>query len=120
MKENKLAELSMQFSVDIINLVKQLKTQKESIISNQIGRSGTSIGANIYEANYAQGKKDFISKLEIALKEASETGYWLELLHNTNYLNDNDFKVLNDKCTSLRVMLIASCRTAKNTIQTNN
>ncbi len=117
MKENKLAELSMQFSVDIINLVKRLKSQKESIISNQIGRSGTSIGANIYEANYAQGKKDFISKLEIALKEASETGYWLELLHNTNYLNDNDFKVLNDKCTSLRVMLIASCRTAKENLK---
>ncbi len=117
MKENKLAELSMQFSVDIINLVKYLKAQKESIISNQIGRSGTSIGANIYEANYAQGKKDFISKLEIALKEASETGYWLELLHNTNYLNDNDFKVLNDKCTSLRVMLIASCRTAKENLK---
>ncbi len=107
----------MEFSVDIINLVKQLKSQKESIISNQIGRSGTSIGANIYEANYAQGKKDFISKLEIALKEASETGYWLELLHNTNYLNDNDFKVLNDKCTSLRVILIASCRTAKENLK---
>ncbi len=117
MKENKLASLSMEFSVDIINLVKQLKSQKESIISNQIGRSGTSIGANIYEANYAQGKKDFISKLEIALKEASETGYWLELLHNTNYLNDNDFKVLKDKCTSLRVMLIASCRTAKENLK---
>ncbi len=104
----------MQFSVDIINLVKHLKSQKESIISNQIGRSGTSIGANIYEANYAQGKKDFISKLEIALKEASETGYWLELLHNTNYLNDNDFKVLSDKCTTLRVMLISSVNTVKN------
>ncbi len=117
MKENKLAELSMQFSVDIINLVKRLKSQKESIISNQIGRSGTSIGANIYEATYAQGKKDFISKLEIALKEASETGYWLELLYNTNYLNDNDFKVLNDKCTSLRIMLIASCRTAKENLK---
>ncbi len=117
MKENKLAELSMQFSVDIINLVKQLKVQRESIISNQIGRSGTSIGANIYEANYAQGKKDFISKLEIALKEASETGYWLELLHNTNYLNDADFKLLNDKCTAIRVMLIASCRTAKENLK---
>ncbi len=113
MAESKLRDLSMQFSVDIINLVKQLKAQKESIISNQIGRSGTSIGANIYEANYAQGKRDFISKLEIALKEASETGYWLELLHNTNYLNDNDFQVLNDKCTTLRVILVASCRTAK-------
>ncbi len=113
MTESKLRKLSMEFSVDIINLVKHLKSQKESIISNQIGRSGTSIGANIYEVNYAQGKKDFISKLEIALKEASETGYWLELLHNTNYLNDNDFKILNDKCTTLRVMLVASCRTAK-------
>ncbi len=112
-KENKLAEMSMNFSVDIINLVKHLKAQHENIISNQIGRSGTSIGANIYEANYAQGKKDFISKLEIALKEASETGYWLELLHRTNYLNDNDYKILNDKCTAIRVMLVASCRTVK-------
>ena len=68
MKENKLAEQSMNFAEDIINLVKYLKSQHESIISNQIGRSGTSIGANIYEAQYAQGKKDFISKLEIALK----------------------------------------------------
>ena len=70
MKENKLAELSMEFSVDIIKLVKTLKDSRESVISNQIGRSATSIGANIYEAQYAQGKKDFISKLEIALKEA--------------------------------------------------
>ena len=88
MKENKLAELSMHFSVQIINLVKDLKAKHETVISNQIGRSGTSIGANTYEANYAQGKKDFISKLEIALKEASETGYWLELLHQTNYIDD--------------------------------
>ena len=87
MKENKLATLSMDFSVDIINLVKYLKSNHESIISNQIGRSGTSIGANIHEAQYAQSRKDFISKLEIALKEASETGYWLELLHRTNYLD---------------------------------
>ena len=113
MKENKLAELSMEFSVDIINLVKYLKSNHESIISNQIGRSGTSIGANIYEAQYAQGKKDFISKLEIALKEASETGYWLELLHKTNYIDEQSYKSLSAKCTSLRVMLIASCRTAK-------
>ena len=113
MKENKLAELSMEFSVDIINLVKYLKSNHESIISIQIGRSGTSIGANIYEAQYAQGKKDFISKLEIALKEASETGYWLELLHKTNYIDEQLYKSLSDKCTSLRVMLIASCRTAK-------
>ena len=113
MKENKLAELSMEFSVDIINLVRQLKEHREAIISNQIGRSGTSIGANIHEAQYAQGKKDFISKLEIALKEASETGYWLELLHRTNYIDEQSYKSLSAKCTSLRVMMIASCRTAK-------
>ena len=113
MKENKLAELSMDFSVDIINLVKRLKSDHETIISNQIGRSGTSIGANIHEAQYAQGKKDFVSKLEIALKEASETGYWLELLYRTNYIDEQSYKFLSAKCTSLRVILIASCRTAK-------
>ncbi len=113
MKENKLAELSIKFSVDIINLVKQLKSNHESIISNQIGRSSTSIGANIYEAQYAQGKKDFVSKLEIALKEASETGYWLELLYRTKYIDEQTYKTLSAKCTSLRAMLFASCRTAK-------
>ena len=113
MKENKLAELSMDFSVDIINLVKYLKANHETIISNQIGRSGTSIGANIHEAQYAQGKKDFISKLEIALKEASETGYWLELLYRTKYIDEPSYKSLSARCTTLRVMLISSCRTAK-------
>ena len=100
MKENKLAELSMDFSVQIITIVKDLKSKHESLISNQIGRSGTSIGANIYEANYAQGKKDFISKPEIALKEASETGYWLELLHRTGYINDTLFRSFGDQTHS--------------------
>ncbi|MBQ1257539.1 MAG: four helix bundle protein [Clostridia bacterium] len=113
MKENKLAELSMEFAVDIITLVKHLKESRESIISNQIGRSGTSIGANIHEAQYAHGKKDFISKLEIALKEASETGYWLDLLARTDYIDEQTYKSLSSKCTSLRVMLVASCKTAK-------
>ena len=113
MKENKLVELSMEFSVDIINLVKFLKSNHETIIANQIGRSGTSIGANIHEAQYAQGTRDFISKFEIALKEASETGYWLELLYRTKYIDEQTFKALSSKCTSLRVMLIASCKTAK-------
>ena len=94
--------------------MKELKSKHETVIANQIGRSGTSIGANIYEAKYAQGKKDFISKLEIALKEASETGYWLELLNKTNYIDEQTFKHLREQCTSIRVMLIASCRTAKN------
>ena len=112
-KENKLAEISMEFSVEIINLVKYLKSKHESIISNQIGRSGTSIGANIHEAQYAQGKKDFISKLEIALKEANETGYWLELLKKTEYIDESTFKRLDDMCTGLRAMLVSSIRTAK-------
>ena len=114
MKENKLKDLSMEFSVDIIRLVRQLKAEHETIISNQIGRSGTSIGANIHEAQYAQDKKDFISKLEIALKEASETGYWLELLYKTKQIDQQTFDALSSKCTALRVMLIASCRTVKN------
>lgn len=103
----------MDFSVQIINLVKELKAKHESVIANQIGRSGTSIGANIYEAKYAQGIKDFISKLEIALKEASETGYWLELLFRTGYIDESVYKKLSDQCASIRVMLIASCKTAK-------
>ena len=103
----------MNFSVQIINLVKDLKARHETVICNQIGRSGTSIGANIYEANYAQGRKDFVSKLEIALKEASETGYWIELLYRTDYLDEATYKSLKEQCTSIRVMLVASCRTAK-------
>ena len=113
MKENKLVERSMDFSVDMINLVKYLKANHETIISNQIGRSGTSIGANIHEAQYAQGTKDFISKFEIALNEVSETGYWLELLYRTKYIDEQTFKALSSKYTSLGVMLIASCKTAK-------
>ena len=80
MKENKLKELSTSFAVEIINLVKELKQKRESVISNQIGRSGTSIGANIHEAQYAHSKADFVTKLQIALKEANETGYWLNCL----------------------------------------
>ncbi len=113
MSESKLKTQAMDFAVMIIELVKQLKAQKESIISNQIGRSGTSIGANICEAQYAHSKADFIAKLQIALKEANETGYWLELLSRTGYIDDVQYKKLNAACTSLRVMLIASIRTAK-------
>lgn len=113
MKENRLADVSMDFAVEIIELVKRLKACHESVIANQIGRSGTSIGANIHEAKYAQGKRDFVSKLEIALKEASETGYWLELLFRTKYIDEQKYKKMASECASIRVMLIASCRTAK-------
>ena len=114
MKENKLSELSMAFSVDIINLVKYLKSNHESIISNQIGRSGTSIGANIHEAQYAQGKKDFISKLEIALKECSESEYWLELLIESGYYED---KRILEQCVEIKKLLISSINTAKNNLR---
>ena len=114
MTNDKLSEQSMDFAIQIINLVKQLKEQRESIISNQIGRSGTSIGANIREAKYAHGIADFISKMQIALKEANETGYWLELLYKTNYIDEEAYNLLEAKCKSLRAMLVASINTAKN------
>ncbi len=113
MREDKLSVQSMNFSVDIINLVNELKSKKESIISNQVGRSGTSIGANIREAHYAHGTADFIAKLQIALKESNETGYWLELLFKTGYIDETIYKSLDSKCTSIRVMLISSINTAK-------
>ena len=116
-KENKLAELSMEFSVDIINLVKYLKSNHESIISNQIGRAGTSIGANIHEAQYAHGKADFISKLQIALKEANETSYWLLLLAKTNYIVPAEYDRLESLCRELRITLISSINTAKGNIK---
>ena len=113
MRNDKLSVKSMDFAVEIINLVKMLKQKKETIISNQIGRSGTSIGANIREAQYAHGKADFISKLHIALKEANETGYWLELLHRSEYIDVEEYKRLDSMCTGIRVMLIASLNTIK-------
>ena len=114
MVNDKLTEQSLDFAVHIINLVKQLKEQRENIMSNQIGRSGTSIGANIREAKYAHGTADFISKMQIALKEASETGYWLELLYKTNYIGEEQYNFLESRCKSLRAMLVSSINTAKN------
>ena len=103
----------MDFSVDIINLVKYLKSCHESIICNQVGRSGTSIGANIHEAQYAQSRKDFISKLEIALKESNETSYWLKLLLRTNRIDEKTHYHAEKLCGNIRRLLIASVRTAK-------
>ena len=112
-KENKLVDMSTSFAVDILNLVEFLIANKVGIIPNQIGRSGTSIGANVREAQYAQGKKDFVSKLKIALKEANETVYWLELLLKTNAINKEYFDNLNEKCTAIKLVLIKSCNTAQ-------
>ena len=103
----------MDFAIEIIELTKRLRGEKEFIISSQLGRSGTSIGANIRESNYAQSRSDFISKLQISLKEASETGYWVELLYRTNYISKQEFDHLEGICTELMKMLTASINTAK-------
>ena len=112
-------DMSTNFAVDILQLVTYLQENKVGIIPNQIGRSGTSIGANVREAQYAQGKKDFVSKLKIALKEANETAYWLELLLKTNAINKEYFENLNDKCTAIKLVLIKSCNTAQNSFKNN-
>ncbi|MCL2484192.1 MAG: four helix bundle protein [Firmicutes bacterium] len=113
MKESILLKASIEFSTKIINLVRKLKENKENIISNQIGRSGTSIGANIHEAQYGNSKADFISKLHIALKEANETKYWLVLLRNSNYITESEYKILENDCEKIKAMLIKSLNTAK-------
>ena len=113
MQESKLRTQSLDFAVSIIDLVKSLKAKHETIISNQIGRSGTSIGANIRAAQYANGKPDFKAKLQIAFKESNETAYWLELLYKTGYIGDQTYKTLDSACASIRVMLISSINTTK-------
>lgn len=105
---------SKDFAKQIVFLCRDTKTKtKESVLTNQLLRSGTSIGANVYEAQYAQGKKDFISKLEIAQKECFETEYWLELLFETGYIAESIYKPLQNQCGAIRRMLISSLNTAK-------
>ena len=114
MKENLLIDKSIAFASRIIKLHQYLiKTKKETIISKQIVRSGTSIGANINEANYGQSKADFISKLHIALKETAETEYWLKLLTMSDYITEEIGKSLLNDCLEVKRMLIASINTAK-------
>lgn len=114
MGESILRTKSKQFAKEIVFACKEIRAEhKESVLTNQALRSGTSIGANIHEGNYAQGKKDFISKLEIALKECYETEYWLELLFETKYLAKARYQNLQQDCGQIRRMLIASINTAK-------
>ena len=114
MADSILRDKAKEFAKTIVFVCRNMKeNHKEAVLVNQLLRSATSVGANLHEAQYAQSKKDFISKFEIALKEASETGYWLELLYRTKYIDDPTYKKLSSKCTSLRAMLVASCRTAK-------
>ena len=115
MKESPLMIKSKSFALDVIKVCKELRTAKcESTLINQFLRSGTSIGANIREAFYAHGKTDFIAKLQIALKECSETEYWIELLLESGYYND---KFLLENCTEVKRILISSINTAKENIK---
>ena len=109
-----LEEKSLKFAIRIVNLYKYLiDEKKEFVMSKQVLRSGTSIGANIAEAQYAQSKADFLTKMHISLKEASETIYWLKLLNRTNYLDDNMFESLKTDCDELIRITVASIKTAK-------
>ena len=110
---NKLVSLSIDLAVEILNLVKYLKQQHETIICNQIGRAGTSIGANIHEAQYAHSIADFTCKLQIALKEANETSYWLLLLAKTNQIGQTEYEHLEKLCREIRITLIHSIKTSK-------
>ncbi len=113
MSENKLLELSFEFAVAIVNLVDGITVPKSSYMTDQIARAGTSVGANIHEAQYAQSKKDFVSKLEIALKESNETSYWLKLLYETKRIDIQTYQCAERLCGNIRRLLIASCGTAK-------
>ena len=107
-------EKSFRFAVRIVNAYKYLTgTQKEFSMSKQLLNCGTSIGANIAEAQQGQSRADFISKLGIALKEAHETNYWLRLLHATNYLSEKEFSSLFADCEELEKMLTAIIKSAK-------
>ena len=114
MKENFLIDKSIAFASRIIKLNQYLvRTKKEAVISRQIVRSGTSIGANVAESQQAQSRADFISKLNIALKETAETDYWLRLLHATEYLNDQEFQSVFDDCNEIGKMLTAILKSTK-------
>ncbi|MBQ8202950.1 MAG: four helix bundle protein [Clostridia bacterium] len=105
---------SKEFSKNIVFLCRELKKNGvESALVNQLIRSGTSVGANVHEAQYAQGTKDFISKFEIALKECNESEFWLELLSEVNSISKEDFEIFHKECIELRRMLVSSVVTLK-------
>ena len=111
MSENLVLDLSMKFAIDIVNLCESLKGR--SSLTNQLLRSGTSIGANIHEANYASSKADFVSKMQISLKECYETEYWLKLFVKTNIISESIYTKLNNDSGKIRRILISSINTAK-------
>lgn len=118
MSNSIMLEKSKDFAVDIVTLCREIKSQRhESILINQLLRSGTSIGANIHESKYAQSKADFISKMQIALKECYESEYWLEIFFRTNILTEAQYKLFKNNCGTIRRMLIASINTVKSNLK---
>ena len=114
MADSVLRTKSKGFAKDIVFLCRRLKQSGvEGALMNQLLRCGTSVGANVHEAQYAQGTRDFISKFEIALKECNESEYWLELLYETNSLAESEFKEFHNKCIELRRMLVSTVTTLK-------
>ncbi len=114
MKENPLISLSRKFAVDIIKLCEKVKNEKHcAVLTNQLLRCGTSIGANIHEGNYASSRADFINKFQIAMKECYETEYWLCIFKDSELITENDFSVLFNNCSKIRKLLTASITTAK-------
>ena len=114
MASNDVYLLARSFAIRITELYKYLQdNKKEFIISKQIFRSGTSIGANVFEGKEAYSRADFCSKMSIALKETSETGYWLDLLHVANYLDDALFSSLNNDCEHLKAILTKIVKSTK-------
>ncbi len=114
MADSVLRTKAKEFAKNVVFLCRKLKQNGvEGALLNQLLRSGTSVGANVHEAQYAQGTKDFISKLEIALKECNESEYWLELLYETNSISKTEFDEFQKKCIELRRMLVSSVTTLK-------
>ena len=116
-KRGPIAKLSLEFAVAISKLADRLSENRDYRFADQIGRSGASIGANIREADYAQSKADFISKLQIALKEAAETEFWLELLCRVGKISEEEYQNLNNTCGQIIAMLTASINTASKNIR---
>ena len=114
MKQNIIETKSFHFAIRIVNLYKYLCTEKkEYVMSKQVLRSGTSIGANVAESQQAQSRPDFIAKLSIALKETTETKYWIRLLNSTDYLQKSEFTSLIADCNELEKLLVTILRTTK-------
>ena len=114
-----LTKKSYLFGVRIVKMVKYIRcTPKEYGMLNQVFRSGTAIGALVSEAAYAQSQADFINKLSIALKECNETLYWLNILKDTEYLNEKEYESMNADCREVLALLISSIKTTKQNIET--